>query len=178
VVVVCPGFKKFRLRTSTGESQGKQALGSAKSSKCAVGRDIRGDRLGSDADAGPVVSPAGMDGAAGKHHRGKSGVSSAVDHEFDFSAQNLAIFAHSCAMARTRRVALGGSGHVFHAIVNKFHRPSTLDGEQCGVGGDHGWIFFFSAESPAGLHLYDPDFVSGQATQRHQRFVNIIRTLQ
>ena len=158
--------------------QRKQTLWSAEAAKSPVGRGIRGHGLGCDPDAGPVISAAGMDGAARKHYRGKGGVGSAVDREFNFAAQNLSIFTHRRAMACPRRMPLGGGRHVFHAVVNEFHRSSTLDCQQRSVRRDHRGIFFFPAESPAGLHLHDANFVGRQAAQCHQSLVNIVRTLQ
>ena len=81
-------------------------------------------------------------------------------------------------MARARRVTFRRRGHVFHAVVDDFHRPTGLDGQERRMRRNHGRKLFFSAKGAACLHLHDTNFLFGKAAKRHQSFVNVVRTLQ
>ena len=189
-MVVWPGLRKLRRRISTGDNandlgdavhvtfERKERLRRAKSAKRAVRRSIGGNGFGANADAGPIVSAAGVNGAAGKNDGRESFVGAAVDGEVDFSAENSAVFADSGAMAGAGRMALRGGRHVFHAVVNNFDRLAGLHGEERGVGGDHGRIFFLAAKSAAGFHLHDADAICGEVAELHEGFVDVVGTLK
>ena len=63
------------------------------------------------------------------------------------------------AMARARRMALGGGDHVLGAVVDHFHGLAGFPREQRGVSGDHRRIFFLAAEAAAGFGLHDADAI-------------------
>ena len=119
-----------------------------------------------------------MNGAAREDNGRQSLVGAAVNGEIDFAAENFAVFADCSAMARSRRMALGGGGHVFHAVVNHFDGLPGFPGEERGVRGNHRGIFFLAAKRAAGFHLHDADAILGQAEKLHEGFVDVIRTLQ
>ena len=43
---------------------------------------------------------------------------------------------------------------------------------------DHGRIFFLAAKRAAGFRLHDANSILGQVEKRHQRLVDVVRTLQ
>ena len=141
-------------------------------------RRIRGNRLRANTHTRPVIRSAGVDRAARKHDRRQSEIGPAINREVDLAAENFSIPAHGSAVASARRMPLRRSRHVFHAVVNNFHWPSRLHRQQRSMRGDHRRIFFLAAESASGLHLHDANFFRRQIAKGHQRFVNVIRTLQ
>ncbi len=174
VVVVWPGLRKLRRRISTGErpttwamrsmwrSSAKRDCGAPKSAERAMRRRIGGDGFGANADAGPIVRAAGVNGAARENDGRKSFVGAAVDGEVNFSGENFAVFAHGSTVARSGRMALGRGSHIFHAVIDNFHRFAGLHGEKRGMCGDHRGIFFLAAKSAAGFHLHNADAICGQ----------------
>ena len=81
-------------------------------------------------------------------------------------------------MAYARRVALGGRGQIFHAVVDHLHGMAALHGQQRRVAGERGGIIFFAAECAAGLSLDHSDFVFGQIEDRTQSLEDVVGTLQ
>ncbi len=75
-------------------------------------------------------------------------------------------------------MALGGGGHVFHAVVDNFYGFARLHREKRGVGGDHRGVFFFAAESAAGFYLDDADAIGGQVEKFQESFVNVVGALE
>ena len=107
----------------------EERLRRAESAERAVRRGIGGDGFGANADTRPVVRAARVNGAARENDGGEGFVGAAIDGEIDLSTENSAVFADSGAEPGAGRMALGGGGHVFHAIVNNLHRFAGLPGE-------------------------------------------------
>ncbi len=81
-------------------------------------------------------------------------------------------------MANARRMALGGRGQIFHAVVDHLDRMAALHGQQRGMRRERRRIIFFAAEGAAGLGLDDADFVFRQIEDGEQRFVHVEGALQ
>ena len=60
-------------------------------------------------------------------------VGAAVGGEVDLHGQQFAVGIERGAMADARRMALGGGGEIFHAVVDHLDRMAALHGEQRGV---------------------------------------------
>ena len=156
----------------------EEGLRGAKSAERAMRRHTGGDCFSANANAGPIVGATGMDGAARKDDRRQRFVSAAVNGEVNFSSENSAVSADRGAVARSGRMALGGGRHVFHAVIDNFHGFAGLHGEERGVSGDHGGIFFLAAKSAAGFHLNDTHAICREVAELHQGFVNVIGALE
>src|ERR1700676_3548745 len=158
--------------------QGEKTLRRTETTKSAVGRRICRQRFRPNAHTRPMIRAAGVNRASRQHHGRKGGVSAAIDGELDFAAQDSPLFVDGRAMTRSRRVALGGGAHVLHTIVNNFHRVPGFHSQQRRMGRDHGGIFFFTSERASGFHLHHADLLFRKAAQDHQRFMNVVWTLQ
>ena len=77
----------------------EERLRRAKAAEGAVGRRVGGDGFCADADAGPVVGAAGVNGAAGEDDGRQSFVGAAVEREIDFASEKFAVFADGGADA-------------------------------------------------------------------------------
>ena len=119
-----------------------------------------------------------VESCAREHGRGERGICAAVGGEVDLHGQQLAILVEGSAMTGARRMALGGRGQIFHAVVDHLDRVAALHGQQSGVGGEGGRIVLFAAEGSAGLGLDDAHFPVGQVEDLDERLVHVVRTLQ
>lgn len=109
--------------------QGEEGLRRAKAAECAVGRRVGSNRSCADAGAGPEVGATGMNRTAGENDGRQSFVGAAVEREINFACDKFAVLADGGADASARRMALGGGGHVFHAVVNYFYGLAGFFGE-------------------------------------------------
>ena len=134
--------------------------------------------LGANANAGPIVSAAGMNGAARKDDRRESFVSAAIEGEIDFTGENFASFTDGGAMARAGRMTLRGGGHIFESVINNFYGLAGFHREERGVGSDHRRILFLATERAAGFHLHDTDAIGGESKKFHEGFVDVVRALE
>src|ERR1700748_191338 len=102
-----------------------------------------------------------MNGAAGEDYRGEGAVGAAVDGEVYLAGEELAVLADGGAVAGAGRVALGGGGHVFGAVVAELDRMAGLHGQECGVAADDGGKVLFASEGSAGFGLDDAALFGG-----------------
>ena len=102
---------------------------------------------------------------------------SAIQDEFDVHGQEFAVAVYSGAMAGTRRMTLRCSRHIFSAIVDHLYRFSGLSCEERSVTGNHRRVFFLPSEGSTGFCLNYPYLLCWKVQERHQRLVNVIRTL-
>ena len=119
-----------------------------------------------------------MDGSAREHDRGERFVGAAVDREIDVHGEKFSVAADGGAVAGTRRMALGGCGHVLSAIVDHFDGLAGLPGEQRSMGGEHGRIFLLAAKAAAGFGLHNANTIFRQAEEADQSLVHVVGTLQ
>ena len=158
--------------------QGKHALRRAESAKSAVRRGVGGDGAAANAHVRAIVWTGGMDGPARKHDRRKSFISATIEREIDIHGQEFSVAIKRGAMTRSRWVALRSGDHVFGAIVDHLYGLAGFPREQRRVGGNHRRVFFLAAKPAAGFGLNHAHAIFRQAENRHQRFVNVVRTLQ
>ena len=158
----------------------ENSLRRAEASKCAVRRGIRGHGSRMHAQVGNEVGTRRVDRAAGEHHRRKRRIRAAINHEINFHRHDFPVTRDAGAMPCARRVAFGGGHHVFRAVVNRFSTrlpdfrassaallPWTIEGYSS-----------LAPESSAGFRLNHANFFRGQAEQRNERLVDVVRALQ
>ena len=81
-------------------------------------------------------------------------------------------------MPHARRVPLGGSSQILHAVVDHLHHVPALHGQQAGVGRKIGGEILLAAKCAARLGLNHAHLVIGQIEHRAQRLVHVERALQ
>ena len=80
-------------------------------------------------------------------------------------------------MASSSGMALGGSGHVFGAVVADLDGMAGLHGEQRGVAANDGGEVFLAAEGSAGFGLDDAALFCGQIEDQFEGVDEIVGAL-
>ena len=114
--------------------------------------------MGGDGDALEVLVRASVGSAevqdgSREHHRRERVVGPAVHDDVGIPLLQLARIVDHGANLDERGVALGRRPEVFVSPIHHLHGLARLDGEQRGMGGQHGGVLLFAAEAAAGRGL-------------------------
>ena len=118
-----------------------------------------------------------MNRSARQNDRTQRCVSATIDNEIDVHCKQLAVFADRRPVMGFGRMAFSGCRHVLRAVIDQLDGFARFPCQQGRVCGDHRGVFFLASKSAAGFRLNDPDFLRRQIEDRHERFLDVVRTL-